>query len=325
MLRPFEWKSDHLLLLDQRHLPGQEVWLQLETVEQVAEAIVDMAVRGAPAIGMAAAYGLVLAAQRGHDRAAADALLRASRPTAVNLFWALDRMARVSWDAPALLQEAVAIEEEDRAMNQAMGRWGLDCLPESANVMTICNTGGIATSGWGTALGVIRTAYEIGRIRHVYACETRPRMQGLRLTAWELMQEGIPFQMIADSAATSILARGEIDAIFVGADRIAANGDTANKIGTFMLAVAAERFGVPFYVVAPSSTIDPQTLHGRDIPIEERAAEEITEIEGVRIAPEGCPVFNPAFDVTPHEFITGIITERGLHRPPYVFTAADLA
>lgn len=309
------------MLLDQRVLPGEVRWLKLETWEQVAEAIRDMAVRGAPAIGAAAAYGMALAAKSNADRAVANDGLAASRPTAVNLFWALDRMqALPTWTFEAALAEAKTIELEDLQANLAIGEHGARLLPDHCTVLTICNTGSLATAGHGTALGIIRTAYQEGKLDFVYSCETRPRQQGLRLTAWELQQDGIPFKSIADSAAATLMRSGKIHAVIVGADRIAANGDTANKIGTYMLAVCAKHHGVPFYVAAPSSTLDPSLATGNAIPIEERSAEELTHIEGVAVAPKECPVFNPAFDVTPGELVDAIVTEDGIFERPYRFT-----
>lgn len=318
-LRPMEWTGNALRMLDQRRLPREEVWLELEDRAAVEGAIIDMTVRGAPAIGIAAAYGMALAAQAGEDRSVADAALRASRPTAVNLFWALDRIARVPWSFAAVLEEAQAIEREDWEMNLAMGRHGAELLEPGSRVLTICNTGAIATAGHGTALGIIRTGFAEGKVSLVYSCETRPRQQGLRLTAWELMTEGIPFLSVVDSAAASLMRDGRVDAVIVGADRITANGDTANKIGTDMLAVLADHHGIPFYVAAPSSTLDPSLATGEEIPIEERSATEITEIEGVPVAPDGCPVYNPGFDVTPGSLITAIVTETGVFRGPYEF------
>ncbi|MCG9894214.1 MAG: S-methyl-5-thioribose-1-phosphate isomerase [Fimbriimonadaceae bacterium] len=322
-IRPMIWRDDRLTMLDQRLLPAQEAWLELTTWPEVRDAIRDMAVRGAPAIGIAAAYGMALAARTGADLAEADAGLRASRPTAVNLFWALDRIAGLNTaDSHRILAEAQAIEAEDLAMNQAIGRHGLELVPEGARILTICNTGSLATAGHGTALGIIRTAHAHGLVRHVYSCETRPRQQGLRLTAWELMQDGIPFQSIPDSAAASLMSQGRVDLVVAGADRIAANGDSANKIGTQMLAILAHHFGIPFVIAAPSSTIDPSLPDGSGIPIEERSPEEITHIEGVPVAPAGCPVWNPGFDVTPGILISAIVTESGAHRGPYGFQGA---
>jgi methylthioribose-1-phosphate isomerase len=280
-----------------------------------------MAVRGAPAIGIAAAYGMALAARAG-VRQEADRGLRASRPTAVNLFWALDRMAAVEpWSFESALREAQAIEREDLEMNLAIGEHGAALVrplsgTSPVEVLTICNTGGLATGGHGTALGVIRTAYANGTALHVWSCETRPRQQGLRLTAWELRKEGIPFHSIADGAAAALMAAGKVDLVIAGADRIAANGDTANKIGTYTLAVLAKHFEIPFYVAAPTSTLDPSLPSGERIPIEERSAAELTE----HVWTSGdVPVFNPAFDVTPGNLVTAIVTERGVFRPPYSF------
>jgi methylthioribose-1-phosphate isomerase len=320
-IRPMVWREGALVMLDQRLLPGQEVWLTLTGWEEVRDAIRDMAVRGAPAIGVVAAYGMALAAQQGADLAEAHRGLAASRPTAVNLFWALDRMAAVADPTFArLLAEAQAIEAEDLAMNHRIGGLGADLVPGNARILTICNTGSLATAGHGTALGIIRTAHAQGKVSHVYSCETRPRQQGLRLTAWELLKDGIPFQSIPDSAAASLMRAGKVDFVVAGADRITRNGDTANKIGTYMLAVCAHHHGIPFVIAAPTSTIDPAMATGAEIPIEERDASEITEIEGVRVAPAGCPTFNPGFDVTPGELIHAIVTERGVFRAPYDFS-----
>jgi len=320
VVRPLKWIDGELRLLDQRALPGLTIWLTLTDLESVVQAIRDMAVRGAPAIGVTAAYGMAIAARAGIDRAEAQRRLAASRPTAVNLFWALDRInAMPEWSFAAVLAEARCIEEEDRTANEAIGAFGEDLIPEGARILTLCNTGALATAGHGTALGVIRSAHRAEKNIFVFSCETRPRQQGLRLTAWELMQEGIPFASIADSAAGWLMREGRVDVAIAGADRIAANGDTANKIGTYTVAVLAARHGIPFYIAAPNSTLDPHMQNGHDIPIEERCAEELTEIEGIRIAPIGTPVVNPAFDVTPGELITAIITETGVHRPPYRF------
>ena len=315
-----EWRDGALMLLDQRVLPGRVEWLRLESWEQVRDAIRDMAVRGAPAIGVAAAYGMALAARSGGAFEAAREGLAASRPTAVNLFWALDRIASLQDKSfETVLSEAQAIEREDVAMNKALAAHGAALVPHDARVLTICNTGSLATAGHGTALGIIRTAHEQGRVSMVFACETRPRMQGLRLTAWELMQDRIPFQSIVDGAAASLMRAGRVDFVVAGADRIARHGDTANKIGTYMLAVCAAHHGLPFVIAAPSSTLDPAIAGGDEIPIEERDATELTVFDGVCIGPKDCPVFNPAFDVTPGELITAIVTEKGVHRPPYDF------
>lgn len=318
-IRPLRWDDDALCLLDQRLLPGEERWVRLTDWRDVATAIRDMVVRGAPAIGIAAAYGMALAARSG-DRDEASRGLAASRPTAVNLFWALDRMARVApWSPESALAEARAIEDEDRAMNVAIGRNGAELIGSGARVLTICNTGGLATAEHGTALGVIRTAWQRARELFVYACETRPRLQGMRLTAWELMQDGIPFRLIPDGAAASLMRAGRVDFVIAGADRIAANGDTANKIGTYGLAVLARHHGVPFAIAAPSSTIDVTLPNGDGIPIEERGEEEVTTFDGVRLAPVGCPVWNPAFDVTPGSLVDWIVTERAAFRAPFDF------
>ena len=316
-VRAVAWVDDHLELLDQRVLPQTETWISYHDHGSVATAIQDMVVRGAPAIGIAAAYGMALAVQTGADLAEAHRTLAASRPTAVNLFWALDRIAKV---APTdVLAEAKLIESEDVAMNRSIGAFGAELIADGANVLTICNTGSLATGGHGTALGVIRSAVESGKQIHVYTCETRPRQQGLRLTAYELIKENIPFHSIADSVAASLMRAGKVDFVIAGADRIAANGDTANKIGTYMLAVLAKHHGIPFAIAAPSSTLDPSLASGEEIPIEERSGQELTHSEGTQIAPSDCPVYNPAFDVTPGELISGIITEKGVFRGPFHF------
>ena len=278
------------------------------TAAEVAAAIRDMVVRGAPAIGCAAAFGVVLGSS---SREAFD-LLAASRPTAVNLFWALERMKKTK-NAEA---EALAIFEEDLAANRAMGEHGAKLIPEGARVMTHCNAGALATSGHGTALGVLRSAFRKNNPVSVIACETRPYLQGARLTAWECVQEGIPCTLITDSMAGHLMSRGEVDLVIVGADRIAANGDVANKIGTYALAVLARRHGLPFYVAAPVSTFDPGVADGSRIPIEERSADEVTGYRGARWAPQGVSVRNPAFDVTPAELVSAIVCERGVVREP---------
>ena len=305
-VEPLRWKGKALEILDQRLLPGKKKYLTCRTAEQVAKAIKDMAVRGAPAIGCAAAFGVVLG--KGSPRS--FDVLSKSRPTAVNLFWALERMKK----AQDLEAEAKAIFAEDLAANRAMGDLGADLIPDRARVMTHCNTGALATAGYGTALGVIRSSKN-KRIT-VIANETRPYLQGARLTAWELVQEGIPCTLVTDNMAGHLMSRGEVDVIVVGADRIAANGDTANKIGTYPLAVLAKRHSIPFYVVAPLSTFDPKISSGRDIPIEERPADEVTGYRQTRWAPKGVRVRNPAFDVTPAELITGIVCEKGVILAP---------
>ena len=306
------WTGDTLELLDQRSLPQETVYVVCRTAAQTADAIRDMVVRGAPAIGCAAAFGLALEALRGGDLAAAEKVLAASRPTAVNLFWALDRMRGV---ADAAL-EAVAIYEEDIAANRRMGELGAGLIADGARIMTHCNAGALATAGHGTALGVIRSARDAGKRVSVIANETRPYLQGARLTAWEMVQENIPVALITDNMAGHLISRGEVDLIIVGADRIAANGDAANKIGTYTLAVLAQRHRIPFYVAAPLSTFDAKLADGSAIPIEERPAAEVTGYRGMRWAADGVQVYNPAFDVTPADLITAIITERGVVRQP---------
>jgi methylthioribose-1-phosphate isomerase len=292
-----------VVLLDQRRLPDDVVELACTSAAEVAEAIRTLAVRGAPAIGIAAAYGYALALERGEDLEDAERALRASRPTAVNLAWALDRMA----EEPTA-DNARRIHAEEVARCRAMAAHGASLLATPTPVLTHCNTGGLATGGYGTALGAIRTAWERGLVDHVWVGETRPLLQGSRLTAWELSRLRMPFTVVADSAAASLMAAGRVGAIFTGADRIAANGDTANKIGTYGLAVLAKRHGVPFYVVAPTSTIDPLAATGAAIPIEERSPHEVSD---------RFPAYNPAFDVTPFELVTAIVTEAGVHRAPY--------
>ena len=331
-LAPVVYRDRGVDLLDQNQLPERTVVLRLATVEEAAEAIRTMKVRGAPAIGIAAAYGIVLAADGVpatlEEMERAGRTLRSTRPTAVNLGWAVDRMLGVFSQRAgrlpeevreALLVEARRIHAEAIEANRTIGRNGADLLPEGARVLTICNTGALATGGYGTAYGVLRAAHEAGRLALVYACETRPRLQGARLTAWELLRDGIPFRLLSDGAAAYLMSRGGVDAVLAGADRIAANGDTANKIGTYALAVAAKRHGIPMYVVAPTSTVDPATASGASIPIEERAEDEVLAVRGVRLAPSGASAWNPAFDVTPAELITAIVTETGVHRPPIDF------
>jgi methylthioribose-1-phosphate isomerase len=301
-------------LLDQRLLPDKTAYVACRSAEDVAQAIRDMVVRGAPAIGCAAAFGVVLGkgSKKSYD------ILAKSRPTAVNLFWALERMKK----AKDLEAEAIAIYDEDIAANRTIGRLGAELIRERSRVMTHCNTGALATAGYGTALGVIRASK--GKNISVIANETRPYLQGARLTAWELVQEGIPCTLITDSMAGHLMSRGEVDVIIVGADRIAANGDVANKIGTYPLAVLAKRHGIPFYVAAPLSTFDPKIPDGSQIPIEERPAAEVTGYRGTRWAPEGVSVRNPAFDVTPAELVTAIISEKGIASPPYRESIAAL-
>ncbi len=307
-------------MLDQRVLPTRVEWIRYDSAEEVAQGIKDMVVRGAPAIGIAAAYGMALAALHNQDPLKADQILRQSRPTAVNLFWALDRIKSLPENTfDEILNESKLIEQEDLKMNLAIGKNGATLIPANANIMTICNTGALATAGHGTALGVIRSALANGKNIHVWSCETRPRQQGLRLTAFELLHDNIPFHSIADGTAATLMAQGKVDCVIAGADRIAANGDTANKIGTYMLAVLAHHHNIPFYIAAPTSTFDSSLPNGSLIPIEERSSEEITHIEGVQVAPDNCPTFNPGFDVTPGSLITAIITENGVFHQPYNF------
>lgn len=318
-IRAVQWHGDHLRLLDQRLLPAEETWLDCRDAAAVTLAIKDLAVRGAPAIGIAAAWGVVLAAKQGAPLDQALAQLRAARPTAVNLMWALDRMkARIvaGADADALEREAQAIQDEDLAANRHMGELGAALIAPGSSVMTHCNTGSLATSGYGTALGVIRAGVAAGRINHVYAGETRPWQQGARLTMWELVRDGIPAKLIADSAASHLMKAGEVKWVIVGADRIAANGDTANKIGTYQLAIAARHHGVKFMVVAPSSTVDMATASGDDIEIELRDAAELLSVAGRRTVVEGAQAWNPVFDVTPASLIDAIVTERGVIEHP---------
>lgn len=323
-----QWQGDSLALLDQTKLPAEEVWLNYTDYRQVAQAIKAMVVRGAPAIGVSAAYAYCLAALKGADLAEAKAVLAASRPTAVNLFWALDRMARKAsacgGDSQALIAEAQAIHSEDIEMNHTMGVFGAAVVPEHARVLTHCNAGALATGGFGTALGVIRAAYEQGKIDQVYVDETRPLLQGARLTAYELVHDGIPSTLIADNMAAFLMQQNKIDLVLLGCDRMAANGDFANKIGTYSVAVNARHHGVPFYTVLPSSTIDLSIPDGSRIPIEERAADEVRTLYGVQTAPFDVPVYNPAFDVTPHGLLTGIITEKGVIYPPFRENLAEL-
>jgi methylthioribose-1-phosphate isomerase len=316
-VEPIRWRGNALDLLDQRLLPREVRWVSCGDAHEVAVAIRDMIVRGAPAIGVSAAFGVALAAQRGDDVDAAAAELRASRPTAVNLMWALDRMLAARDAGRDLTSEAEAMFREDVEACKRIGRYGAELLGESVTVLTHCNAGALATAGYGTALGVIRAAVEGGKKVAVFADETRPYLQGARLTAWELKQEEIDVTLITDNMAGHFFQQGQFDAVIVGADRIAANGDTANKIGTYTVAVLANAHGVPFYVAAPLSTIDVNCPSGASIPIEERSAAEVTSMNGVSIAPEGIGVRHPAFDVTPARLISAIITDRGVLRAPF--------
>jgi methylthioribose-1-phosphate isomerase len=338
-VKTIEWRADSVRMIDQRLLPGREVIRTYRDYRQVAEAIRTMVIRGAPAIGVAAAMGAALAIKgfagaRAQTRfARAASTLKATRPTAVNLAWAIARIARVlednlSLDADRLFRriraEAIAIYEEDIAANRALGRYGARLIDSPASILTHCNAGALATAGYGTALGVVRAAREDGKLIRVFADETRPFLQGLRLTAWELRKDRIPVTVIADNMAGTVLRGGEVQCVIVGTDRTAANGDVANKIGTYPLAVLARRHNVPFYVAAPLSSIDLECASGDDIPIEQRSPKEITEFAGRQVAPKGVEVFNPAFDVTPAELVSAIITERGIARPPYNKTLAAL-
>src|SRR5213593_1691867 len=338
MLPTIAREGDVVMMIDQRKLPGQEVYVRCKTAPEVARAIRTMVIRGAPAIGVAAAMGLALGMRRskatGTQKFAAEfqklcELMASTRPTAVNLFWAIERMRRAFAAAAQAGQsvdqikdrldaEAMAIHDEDLASCRAMGAFGAEVVPADARILTHCNAGALATAGYGTALGVIRGAVEKGKRVAVFADETRPFLQGARLTAWELVRDGIDTTIIADNMAAALMYQGKVDVVVVGADRIAANGDTANKIGTYGVAVLAREHGIPFYVAAPLSTIDLNTPDGSGIPIEERSAKEVTHVGGARLAPEGASVWNPAFDVTPHNLIAGIITERGICRPPYI-------
>jgi methylthioribose-1-phosphate isomerase len=337
MLPTIEWQSDAVVMVDQRKLPGQEIYLRCRTAPEVARAIKTMVIRGAPAIGVAAAMGIALGMQRskvqGTRQYAVEFnricdLMAGTRPTAVNLFWAIDRMKRVLAEGvqagesvaeltARLEREAQLIHDEDVASCQAMGQAGAAVVPEGARILTHCNAGALATAGYGTALGVIRAAAERGKVTQVYADETRPFLQGARLTAWELVRDAIPTTVITESMAGPLMRQGGIDFVVVGADRIAANGDVANKVGTYTVAVLAKTHGVPFYVAAPLSTIDLATPDGSRIPIEQRPSKEVSHLGSTRLAPEGAGIWNPAFDVTPAELVTGIITERGIARAPY--------
>ena len=340
--RTIEWRDDKVVMIDQTRLPGEEVYQEYDDFQGVAEAIRGMVIRGAPAIGVAAAMGVALGAldiiADTHEsffrqlENVCDVLAR-TRPTAVNLFWAIERMKKTAVahrDRPldeirqALKEEAIRIEAEDLAICRAIGRHGGALIPAGATVLTHCNAGGLATAGYGTALGVIRAAHEAGKNIQVFADETRPWLQGARLTAWELLKEGIPVTLISDNMAGHFMSRGEITCCVVGADRIAANGDTANKIGTYSVAVLARENNIPFYVAAPLSTLDLSLPSGAEIPIEERHSREVTHLQGFPVAPDGVRVRNPAFDVTPARYLTAIITEKGVVRPPFTEGLAAL-
>jgi methylthioribose-1-phosphate isomerase len=340
MIRTIEWNGDAVVMLDQRRLPAEEVYVACRDYREVAEAIRTMVIRGAPAIGVAAAMGVALGVRQADPSRLDEEFeeicrtLAATRPTAVNLFWAIERMRRVYEGArggsfgavqATLLETALRMREEDIQVNRLIGWNGAELLASGMTVLTHCNAGALATAGYGTALGVIRAAVAAGKKIEVFADETRPFLQGARLTAWELMKDGIPVTIITDNMAGHFLKSGRIGCVIVGADRIAANGDVANKIGTYSLAVLARENQAPFYVAAPISTIDLSLASGDEIPIEERPAEEVTHVFGVRVAPEGVAVRNPAFDVTPNRYVTAIITERGVARPPYAESLAGLA
>ncbi len=329
------WQDDHVVLIDQTRLPQELILHRCATAEQMAEAIRSLRIRGAPAIGIAAAYGVVLGLQGSSAQSFARfreemegtiALMQATRPTAVNLPWALNRLrfvatrlehSPISKIKRALLQEARAIHQEDARLCRRIGENGQQLVPDGARVLTHCNAGRLATGGIGTALGILYVAHERGKKISIYVGETRPLLQGARLTTWELMQAGIPVTLICDNAAARLMAQGKVDFALVGADRIARNGDVANKIGTYNVALLCHKHGLPLYVAAPSSTLDFNLASGQAIPIEERAAEEVTEIYGRRVAPRGVSVYSPAFDVTPAELVAAVITEAGIFRPPY--------
>lgn len=323
-VQPIRWRGQSLELLDQRLLPGETRYVVCRTADEVAVAIRDMVVRGAPAIGVSAAFGLALAALDGSDVQAAAETLKHSRPTAVNLAWALQRMLKAFEEGRNLTVEAEAMYAEDIAANRRIGQFGAALLGQQSTVLTHCNAGALATAGYGTALGVVRAAIEGGKNVAVFADETRPYLQGARLTAWELQQDGIDVTLITDNMSGHFFQQGTFDAVIVGADRIAANGDTANKIGTYTVAVLAEAHGVPFYVAAPVSTIDVSCPSGASIPIEERSRDEVVSMFGRTIAPEGVKVRHPAFDVTPARLITAIITDQGVLRPAYDQSIAAL-
>jgi methylthioribose-1-phosphate isomerase len=343
MIQTLEWTESGVRFIDQTKLPVEETYVTCKTYQQVADVIRNMVVRGAPAIGVAAAMGIALGVKNSKAESVGELkqefeqicdVMSKTRPTAVNLFWAIGRMREkfellrvrpLPQIRQALIDEAQAMHAEDIAANQAMGRHGATLMPASGGVLTHCNAGALATCGYGTALGVIRAAVEQGKRIHVYADETRPFLQGSRLTAWELMKDGIPTTVISDNMAGAMMKQGKIAAVVVGADRIAANGDVANKIGTYTVAILAKEHSIPFYVAAPLSTIDLETSDGSKIPIEQRNVREVTHIGGKQMVPEGVEVENPAFDVTPAKFVTAIVTERGIARAPYEASLKRLA
>ncbi len=343
MIQTLEWTDQGVRFIDQTKLPTEETYVTCKSYEQVADAIRTMIVRGAPAIGVAAAMGIAIGVQNSKAETVADlkhdldhicGVIGKTRPTAVNLFWAIRRMQEkferirirpIAQIKRELVEEARRMHAEDIAANQAMGRHGATLMPSEGGVLTHCNAGALATAGYGTALGVIRAAVEQGKKIHVYADETRPFLQGSRLTAWELMKDGIPTTVISDNMAGAMMKQGKIAAIVVGADRIAANGDVANKIGTYTVAVLAKENGIPFYVAAPISTVDLACPDGEHIPIEQRNSREVTHIAGKQMTPDGVSIENPAFDVTPAKYVTAIVTERGIAREPYVESLQKLA
>ncbi|HZR58163.1 MAG TPA: S-methyl-5-thioribose-1-phosphate isomerase [Terriglobales bacterium] len=343
MIQTLEWTDSGVRFIDQTKLPTEETYVTCRTADQVADVIRDMVVRGAPAIGVAAAMGVALGVKNAKAETVGELkiefdrvcdVIGKTRPTAVNLFWAIRRM-RDKFELlrvrplpqlkQALIEEAQRMHAEDIAANQAMGKFGATLMPASGGVLTHCNAGALATCGYGTALGVIRAAVEQGKKIHVYADETRPFLQGSRLTAWELMKDGIPTTVISDNMAGAMMSKGKIGAIVVGADRIAANGDVANKIGTYTVAVLAKEHNIPFYVAAPLSTIDFETADGSKIPIEQRNSREVTHFAGKQVTPEGVLIENPAFDVTPSKYVTAIVTEKGIARAPYLESLQRLA
>jgi methylthioribose-1-phosphate isomerase len=343
MIQTLEWTDKGVRFIDQTKLPTEEVYVICKTHQQVADVITTMVVRGAPAIGVAAAMGIALAMKNSKAETNGDLkrdfdqacdIIGKTRPTAVNLFWAIKRMQGkferirirpVAQIKETLIEEAQRMHAEDIAANQAMGRHGATLMPAEGGVLTHCNAGALATAGYGTALGVIRAAVEQGKKIHVFADETRPFLQGSRLTAWELMKDGIPTTVISDNMAGAMMSKGKIGAIVVGADRIAANGDVANKIGTYTVAILAKEHGIPFYVAAPISTVDLACPDGSKIPIEQRNAKEVTHIAGKQMVPDGVEIENPAFDVTPAKYVTAIITEKGIARAPYTESLGKLA
>jgi methylthioribose-1-phosphate isomerase len=343
MIKTLEWTDEGVRFIDQTKLPTEETYVTCDTYEQVADAIRNMIVRGAPAIGVAAGMGVAIGVLKSKARDHAELkrelgqicdVLAATRPTAVNLFWGIRRMRQkfdLVSDQPiasikqTLVAEAQRMHAEDIAANQAMGRHGAVLLPSSGTVLTHCNAGALATAGYGTALGVIRAAVDSGKKLQVFADETRPFLQGSRLTAWELMKDGIQTTVISDNMAGAVMRQGKINAVIVGADRIAANGDVANKIGTYTVAVLAKEHGIPFYVAAPFSTVDLETADGSQIPIEQRSAVEVTHMAGKQVTPDGVGIENPAFDVTPHRLVSAIVTERGVVREPYTESLRELA